>query len=307
MIQHQTVQESQSLFAFPVLLVKKKDGGWRFCVDYTQLNSLTTKNKFPIPLIDDLMDELHGSHYFTELYLRAGYHQTRMKLSDQFKTAFRTHHGHFEFKVMPFGLTNAPATFQALMNQVLAPYLRKFVLVFFDDILIYSPILNDHLGHVRKTLQVLRQHQLFAKNSKCSFRQRKIEYLGHVISGEGVATDQGKIEAMKGWPIPTNLRGLRGFLGLTGYYRKFIRDYSIISKPLTELLKKDKFLWTEKATQAFENLKNCMIQVPVLALPDFQTPFTLETDASGTGIGAVMSQQGRPLAYLSQALSHRNQ
>ncbi|KAL2232627.1 UNVERIFIED_CONTAM: Transposon Ty3-G Gag-Pol polyprotein [Sesamum indicum] len=277
------IKPSKSSFASPVLLVKKKDGGWRLCVPYRYLNKLTVKHNFPIPVIDELLDELHGSKYFTEIDLRSGYFQIRMKSEDIPKTSFITHSGHYEFMVMPFGLCNAPSTFQALMNSIFEPYLRKFVLVFFYDILIYSKTWEEHLRHISE-----------------------VEYLGHIISMEGVATDPQKIESMINWPIPTSVKALRGFLGLTGYYRKFIRNYGIISKPLTALLKKDAFKWNEEAETTFNQLKEVMTTSPVLAMPNFSQPFTVETNACGSGIGAVLMQQGHPIAYLSKALAPRN-
>jgi hypothetical protein len=307
MIDSGLITPSMSPFASPVLLVKKKDGTWRFCVDYRKLNSITVKSKFPMPIVDELLDELAGTRFFSKLDLKAGYHQIWMVEDDEYKTAFKTHHGQFQFHVMPFGLTNAPSTFQCVMNSVFAPLIRKYVLVFMDDILVYSPDLPSHLTHLKQVFELLRQHKLYAKRSKCSFACSQLEYLGHIISDQGVSTDPTKTAAMLAWPVPANVTELRGFLGLTGYYRKFVKNYSILAKPLTVLLQKKAFQWSDDAQQAFQKLKLAMSSTPVLALPDFSQPFILETDACAFGVGAVLSQHNHPIAYYSKTLGVANQ
>lgn len=219
--------------------------------------------------------------------------------------AFQTQEGHYEFLVMPFGLTNAPATFQDLLNTVFKPYLRKFILVFFYDILVYSKSLQEHVKHLTATLQMLQQHQLYAKMSKCTFAQFQLENLDHIISKEGVAADKTKIEAMIRWPLPKNVKAMRAFLGLTGYYRKSVQHYRVIAKPLTDMLKKNQFEWTPSSLHAFEHLKAAISSTHILALPNFNKSFVLEIDDSNVGIGAVLMQDGRPLAFLSKALPPR--
>jgi transposase InsO family protein len=302
------VQPSQSPFSSSVLLVKKKDGTYRFCVDFRHLNTITIKAKYPVPVIEELLDELHGASWFTSLDLTAGYHQIRLKPGDEPKTAFQTHTGQYEFRVMAFGLTGAPATFLKAMNITLGPLLRKCVLVFFDDILVYSRTLEEHVDHVRLVLQLLHRDQWQVKLAKCVFAQRQLRYLGHLISEQGVATDPEKVQAVLQWPPPASVKDLRSFLGLAGYYRRFVRHFGMISRPLTDLLKKGAvFVWTEVQEQAFSTLKQALTSAPVLAMPNFSKPFVIETDASGTGIGAVLMQQGHPLAFLSKTLSPRLQ
>jgi hypothetical protein len=241
--------------------------------------------------------------FFTKLDLRSGYHQVRMHPDDVHKMMFHTHHGHFEFLVMPFGLTNGLSTFQALMNEVLRPFVQRFVLVFFDDILIFSRTHAEHLQHIRAVFLRLRAHGLALKRSKCLFGEQRIHYLGHVIANDSVAMDADKVSAVQAWPLPKTIKALRGFLGLTGYYMKFVHGYSLIAAPLTALLKKDVFHWTAAATEAFEALKTALTTAPVLQLPNFDEPFIVDCDASGSGFGAVLHQDRNPIAFFSHQVA----
>jgi hypothetical protein len=301
------IQPSVSAFSSPILLVRKKDGSWRFCVDYRYLNAPTLKSKFPIPVFDELMDEA-AAKWFTTFDLNVGYHQIRLKLGEEFKTAFQTHFGHFEFKVMAFGLCGALGTFQGAMNTTLAPLLRKCVVVFFDDILIYSSTFEEHLKHIKQVLQLLLKDQWQVKLSKCTFAQNQIHYLGHIISDKGIATDPVKVSTIFVWPQPTDVKQLRSFLGLAGYYRRFLKHFAIISKPLTALLKKHTlFVWTVDHDVAFNTLKLALTSAPVLAVPDFSKRFCIETGACKNGVGVVLMQDGHPLAFISKALGSKTQ
>ena len=285
--------------------MRKADNTWRFCIDYRALNDKTSKDKFPIPVVDELLVELHGARFFTKLDLRSDYHQVRMHPEDVEKTAFRTHYGHFKFLVMPFGLTNTLATFQALMNDVLRPFLRRFVLVFVYDILIYSSSWAEHLQHVHLVLEALRAHRLHLMRSKCSFGTPSVAYLDHVISA-GVAMGGDKVDAVASWPTSRSACGLRGFLGLAGYYRKFICDFGTIATPLTRLLRKDAFSWSEEAEAAFQALKRALSTWPVLQMPVFDKLFTIDCDACGAGFGAVLLQDGGPLTFYSRPFAARH-
>ncbi|KAL9428845.1 hypothetical protein AB3S75_030773 [Citrus x aurantiifolia] len=206
---------------------------------------------------------------------------------------------------MPFGLTNAPSTFQAIMNQIFASFLHKFLIVFFNDILVYSATAEEHLWHLQQVLECLHFHQFLVKLSKCLFCQENIDYLGHIVSASGVRADPQKIDVMIHWPTPQTTKQLRCFLGLSGYYRRFIRGYTSLAAPLTDLFCKDAFKWTQTAVEAFDALKKAMVEAPVLQLPDFEADFILETDASNVGIGFVLMQSEHPISYFSKKLSPR--
>jgi hypothetical protein len=254
MLSQGIIHPSTSQFLAPVLLVKKSDITWWFCVDYRALNDKTIKDKFPIPIVDELLDELRGAWFFTKIDLWSGYHQVHMHLEDIEKMIFRTHQGHFEFTVMPFRLTNASASFQAFMNDILHDYIWKFVLVFFDNILIYSSTWVEHMQHIKVVSDVMSQHRLFIKQSKCTFGTSSVSYLGHIISEQGVTMDPEKIEVVDSWPTPWMVCSLYGFLGLTGYYRKFIACYGDVAQPLIGLLKHDSFRLSPEAEQTFQDL-----------------------------------------------------
>lgn len=297
------IRPSSSPYSSPVILVPKKTGESRFYVDFRSLNAITVKDRFSIPTVDELLDKLYGAQVFTKLDLRAGYHQIRVFADDTPKTAFRTHDGHYEFLVMSFGLTKAPSTFQVAMNQIFCQYLCMFVLVFFDEILVYSPDWERHIAHLARVLEVLRLNSFYATYSKCEIGKNSLQYLGHIISGKGISVDPEKIIVVENWHVPTTVKQLRGFLGLAGYYRRFVADYAKIATPLTNLLRKDCFIWTNEASSAFTKLKAALTNTPVLALPDFNQPFVVQTDASGSGVGAVLLQQGHHIAYFSKPLA----
>ncbi|KAI3792869.1 hypothetical protein L2E82_06760 [Cichorium intybus] len=297
------IRPSSSPWGAPVLFVKKKDGSMRMCIDYRELNKVTIKNKYPLPRIDDLFDQLQGASCFSKIDLRSGYHQLKVRGEDVAKTAFRTRYGHYEFMVMPFGLTNAPAAFMDLMNRVCRPFLDRSVIVFIDDILIYSKSKDEHEKHLREILDLLRRVKRYAKFSKCEFWLDEVQFLGHVICKDGVKVDPSKVEAVMNWEIPKSPTEIRSFLGLAGYYRRFIQDFSKIASPLTALTRKNtKFIWAEQHTKAFETLRQKLCEAPVLTLPEGSKDFVVYSDACKSGLGCVLMQRGKVIAYASRQL-----
>jgi hypothetical protein len=302
------VRPSKAPYGAPVLFQKKADGSLRMCVDYRALNKVTIKNKYPVPLIQDLMDRLCGASIFTKLDLRSGYWQVRVADGDEHKTTCVTRYGSYEFLVMPFGLTNAPATFCNLMNDVLYDFLDNFVVVYLDDIVIYSRGIEDHVTHLSKVLSRLREYELYVKREKCEFAKAEIMFLGHLIGEGQVKMDPRKIQAIVEWSAPKSVPELRSFLGLANYYRRFIEGYSKKTTPLSDLLKKSRrWEWTVDCQQAFEKLKTAVASAPVLGLPDFEKPFEVHTDASDRAIGGVLVQEGHPVAFESRKLNDAEQ
>ncbi|XP_021975042.1 uncharacterized protein LOC110870148 [Helianthus annuus] len=273
------------------------------CVDSRAINKITVRYRFPIPRLDDLLDQISGATIFTKLDLKSGYYQIRLRPGDKWKTAFKTREGLYEWLVMPFGLSNAPSTFMRVMNQLLRPFIGKFVVVYFNDILIYSASFSDHVVHVRQVLALLRRDRFYAATKKCVFMTPNVLFLGYVISGDGIQVDESKVAAVQNWPTPTTITEVRNFHGLASFYRRFIPHFSSIMAPVTDCMKGKTFLWTDEAELAFQVLKEKLTTAPILVLPDFSQVFELHTDASKVGIGGVLSQGGRPVAYFSEKLT----
>ena len=287
----------------PTLFAQKKDGSLRLCIDYRKLNRVTVKNKYPMPRIDDLFHQLRGVTCFSKIDLRSCYHQLRVRQEDIPKTTFYPRYGHYEFVVMPFGLTNAPATFMDLMNRIFRAYLDRFVVVFVDDILVYSPSEEEHQSHLSIVLELLREHQLYAKLSKCEFWLSEVKFLGHVVSKDGVSVDPSKIESVLNWERPKSVFEIRSFLGLAGYYRRFVQDFSRLAAPMTRLTRKGtRFVWDDKCELAFKELKTHLTRAPILIVPERGIGYSVYCDASQEGLGCVLMQNGRVVAYGSRQL-----
>jgi hypothetical protein len=297
------IRPSTSPWGCSALFVEKKDKELCLCVDYRSLNAVTIKNNYPLPRINIMFDQLAGAQVFSKIDLRSGYHQINIRAENIPKTTFTMRYSLYEYLVMSFGLTNAPAHFMYLMNLVFMPELDQFVVVFIDDILMYSKSMEEHEEHLRIVLQRLRKHQLYAKFSKCEFWIKEVPFLGHVVSPEGIAVDPGKVKEVLEWKQPMTVSEVRSFLWLAGYYRRFILNFSKITKPITELLKKgNKYVWSEACNEAFKRLKKLLTTSFVLAQPDTTKPFDVYCDASGTGLGAVLMQEGRVISYSSRQL-----
>ena len=261
------------------------------CVDYRALNKQTIRDRYPLPRIDDLLDRLGQAKHFTTLDLASGYHQISVKESDIPKIAFRMQRGQFEFIVMPFGVTNAPATFQRMMNDLFKEELDHFVLVYLDDILIFSKTLKEHIEHIRQALEKLRQARLFVRLHKCAFFQKRVEYLGFDVSPQGIQPSLDKVQTIVEWPQPKSVKDIRSFLGLASFYRRFIKNFSLKARPLTDLTRESvPWNWQAKEEKAFCELKRNLVVAPILRMPNFELPFVVTTDASLVSVGAILEQ-----------------
>lgn len=271
------------------------------CANSRDINKIIVKYRFPMPRMDDIMDCLSGDKYFIQIDLKSGYHQIKIREDDEWKTTFKTKDGLYEWLFMPFGLTNAPSTFMRLINEVLKKLLGKFVIIYLDDILIFNKTKEEHIKDIRQVLQRLKEDKLLINLKKCSFMKEEIVYLGFVISTYGLKMDPKKVKAILDWPTSENVNEVRSFHGLASFYRNFIRNFSAVGNVMNETMRGDKkFLkWTHGADRSFEALKQRVAKLPILALPDFNKVFQVECDASGSAIGAVLSQEGKPISFFS--------
>lgn len=303
------IRRSSSPAAAPILFVKKKDGSLRLCVGYRGLNKITVKNRYPLPLINELMDRLSSAKVYTKLDIRNAYHRIRIAKGDEWKTAFRTKYGLFEYTVMPFGLTNAPASFQSLINETLREFLDRFVVVYLDDILIFSEETAEHQHHVSLVLEKLREAKLYAKAEKCEFDVDRVDFLGFTISPTGISMDQSKVSTITAWPTPKSVHDVQVFLGFANFYRRFIKDYSKLTLPITALTKKNCiFTWSSDADAAFQGLKQAFTSAPILRHFDPNSQIIVETDASDSAVAGILSQYGtdnllHPVAFYSRKLT----
>jgi len=308
MQKHGIVEPAASPWASNIVLVKKKDETLRFCVDYRRLNAVTKQDSYPLPLIDNCLNALSGSSWYSTLDLRSGYYNIPIVEEDRDKSDFVTRSGCYRFTVMPFGLTCAPSVFQRLMDCVLCGLSYITCLVYLDDVIVFGQSFEEELSRLDEVISWLRSTKLKLKPSKCSLFQHSVEFLGHVVSAEGIAMQDAKISAIRNWPPCRNVSEVRAFMGLSGYYRRFVKDFSVIAAPLYDLMKKGaKFYWSAECQEAFDELKDRLMSGPILALPEDKGMYLLDTDASETGLGAVLSQLQtngeRVIAYASRTLS----
>ncbi|GAB5407488.1 MAG: hypothetical protein Aurels2KO_57190 [Aureliella sp.] len=312
MLDRELIRPSKSPWGAPVLFANKKDGGLRFCIDYRWLNQRTIKNRYPLPLPEELMDRLQGAKVFSRLDLRSGYWQMPIRPEDQEKTAFRTRYGHYEYKVVPFGLTNAPPQFMAMINDLFRDFHDRFMVVFLDDIIVYSKNEEEHAEHLRLVLDKLAEHNLYAKASKCSIAVKELDFVGHWISADGISPHRSKVQAIRDWEPLTSVPEVRSFLGMVSYYRRFIRQFSKVAAPIQKLVKKDQpWEWGAEQEAAFAALKESLTTAPVLLIPDPDKPYVVVTDASDFALGATLMQEAddglQPVAFLSRSLNSAEQ